>query len=153
MSDTGDRKQLPNKFEAPVGYCARCKGNHHLIVFTKLTHPLGDYSHWALCPATDEPIMLKVAPDVEYRKSVVLCTSHLAVSAEAEGAQGSFLFPWSYGWLMYCYKEREDGLSDNLWDCCEWVNLNVPRESPDEAIYIFFDQDGSEMEGLQTYEW
>lgn len=42
--------------------CARCGGNHELE-FTKLDGdpietPEGDYTHWAMCPATSQPILM-----------------------------------------------------------------------------------------------
>lgn len=40
--------------------CARCEGEGHpQIRFKKLTHPVGDLTHWAPCPTNGEPILLK----------------------------------------------------------------------------------------------
>lgn len=45
--------------------CARCHGDGHgNLTFTQLTHPVdvGDgapLTHWALCPATLEPILMR----------------------------------------------------------------------------------------------
>ncbi len=45
--------------------CARCGQTHHNIVFKRLTIPAydGEWTHWAPCPSTDEPIMLGVLDD------------------------------------------------------------------------------------------
>lgn len=53
--------------------CARCKGNHERLEIKKLTHPVTQqavgydeltlYTHWALCPTNEEPIMVLVLPD------------------------------------------------------------------------------------------
>ena len=39
--------------------CARCQGEgHDNIHFNKFTHPIGDFTHWALCPTNGEPILM-----------------------------------------------------------------------------------------------
>ena len=38
--------------------CARCGKDHKDLEFWKLTRQL-DMSHWALCPETQEPILLQ----------------------------------------------------------------------------------------------
>lgn len=43
--------------------CQRCGKNHDALVFWELTNPADNYKYWALCPATDEPVMLAVFPD------------------------------------------------------------------------------------------
>jgi hypothetical protein len=43
--------------------CARCGGNHEDLVFNKLRRPTQTpekWSHWASCPKTKEPILLRV---------------------------------------------------------------------------------------------
>lgn len=43
-----------------VGNCARCHGDHLVLTFKKFTHVQGQWTHWALCPRSQEPILLKV---------------------------------------------------------------------------------------------
>lgn len=40
-----------------VSDCARC-GQDHTLSFDKLTQPSQEWSHWAMCPATEEPVWL-----------------------------------------------------------------------------------------------
>lgn len=39
--------------------CARCEGGHDELEFVPMTNPPDEISHWAMCPTTDEPILLK----------------------------------------------------------------------------------------------
>lgn len=44
--------------------CARCKGDHAEMLFTKFHRPVVDddgtvWGWWALCPATGEPVLMK----------------------------------------------------------------------------------------------
>jgi len=41
-----------------VKRCARCGQNHNALVFHRLTNPSA-YTHWAMCPITNEPILLQ----------------------------------------------------------------------------------------------
>jgi hypothetical protein len=45
-----------------VSNCARCGGTHENLKFTQLSGgPIGDqYTHWATCPKTGEPIALLI---------------------------------------------------------------------------------------------
>ena len=46
--------------------CARCGGRHQNLRFSKLTISQPDsHSHWAMCPCTNQPVMLKVVSDQE----------------------------------------------------------------------------------------
>lgn len=42
--------------------CARCGHKHEQLVFMPLTHPQHEWSHWAMCPTSGEPIMLANSP-------------------------------------------------------------------------------------------
>ncbi len=49
-----------------IGYvknCARCRGEHKIkyMVFS-IQKPPG-YDMWAMCPQTDEPILIKILPE------------------------------------------------------------------------------------------
>ena len=41
-----------------VTACARCGGNHPQMTFEPLTNAPCDITHWATCPALQEPILL-----------------------------------------------------------------------------------------------
>jgi hypothetical protein len=44
-----------------VSNCARCGGTHEHLNFRKLSgEPIGEYTHWAMCPKTGEPIALLI---------------------------------------------------------------------------------------------
>lgn len=51
---------MPDQFQGTVVKCARCGGDHLPMTFKKFTNPpqLYPYTHFALCPATGEPILL-----------------------------------------------------------------------------------------------
>lgn len=47
--------------------CARCYGDlHEALVYHPFTHPVvvleGEFTHWAMCPVLDEPILLLTTP-------------------------------------------------------------------------------------------
>lgn len=42
-----------------INNCARCGGNHHKVYFREFYRPHNEWTHWGLCPKTNEPIMLK----------------------------------------------------------------------------------------------
>lgn len=47
-----------------VRWCARCGGDHPNLTFERLDrHVDGDppMTHWASCPATGEPILMRIA--------------------------------------------------------------------------------------------
>ena len=47
--------------------CARCGSLHQQIVFAKLQRPIEAheyiFTHWALCPRNNEPILLQILDD------------------------------------------------------------------------------------------
>ena len=50
-----------------VNGCARC-GGHHALSFKRLSRPVGfeangAYTHWAMCPKLNEPILLAFVDD------------------------------------------------------------------------------------------
>jgi hypothetical protein len=40
--------------------CSRCGKVHINIEFTHLKRVAGDWTHWAMCPVTKEPILLEI---------------------------------------------------------------------------------------------
>jgi hypothetical protein len=57
---------LPDEIVQTITGCARCHGEgHEELRFRKLrySHPGGDHpvqwTHWAICPATGEPILFR----------------------------------------------------------------------------------------------
>lgn len=53
-----------------VENCARCGTGHKNIKFAKLKKPCVSWTHWAICPETGEPILLKIV-DGEKNKKVI----------------------------------------------------------------------------------
>jgi hypothetical protein len=43
--------------------CARCGRTHTELTFRKLFLPCEQYTHWAPCPHTHEPIMMEFTDD------------------------------------------------------------------------------------------
>ena len=56
-------KKTPTQFKTNVGNCARCGGNHDVLLFRKLRRPVvapdREWTHWASCPENGEPILLR----------------------------------------------------------------------------------------------
>lgn len=46
-----------------VNNCARCSLNHDNIAFKKFIRHIDDFTYWAICPTTHEPILLNVVED------------------------------------------------------------------------------------------
>lgn len=51
-------------------HCARCGGHHDNLPFKIFTRPVMEhadirpaYTHWAMCPESKQPILLKVLPE------------------------------------------------------------------------------------------
>jgi hypothetical protein len=68
--------------------CARCGGNHS-VVFKKLGQPLSTgQTHWAPCPATGEPIMMRIVEDDNKKR---ICNKEVedgnTVAADGDNSQ------------------------------------------------------------------
>lgn len=92
----------------------------------------------------------------------ILSTAHLRYST-AEAAENDdgmseskTLDCVSYGYLFcvlgYPYEARPNE-PEELAACANYVGKRLFSASHEGAFYIFFDRDGPEMEGLETYEW
>lgn len=52
-------------FSTPVSGCARCGDDHDRVTFAEFQHnPHGQYEWWGMCPALQEPILLRIAVDM-----------------------------------------------------------------------------------------
>ena len=40
--------------------CSRCDGSHDDVMFQPFTKPSDAYTHWAMCPTTNEPIVMSL---------------------------------------------------------------------------------------------
>ena len=60
-------KNFKSVIRFDVVNCARCGGEHPGMMFHELAVPARDYSHWAACPKTGEPIMMTMKCEVEPR--------------------------------------------------------------------------------------
>lgn len=55
-----NNKIVSNAVWTDVKSCARCGGDHDNLVFIKFTNPIDEWTHFALCPYNEEPILMKV---------------------------------------------------------------------------------------------
>jgi len=55
-----------------VRACARCEGYHENLTFQPLTNPSEEWSHWAMCPEANEPIMLSFSIDLANKPRIEL---------------------------------------------------------------------------------
>ena len=55
-------------FKIDVKKCARCGKDHKAVRFMKFINPGGEYTHWAHCPFTDDPLLMKL-PSPRWRRS------------------------------------------------------------------------------------
>jgi hypothetical protein len=49
-----------NSFRTTITGCARCGQEHKNILVKRLTHPIGEYKWFAICPDNNEPILVKI---------------------------------------------------------------------------------------------
>jgi hypothetical protein len=49
------------KITTDIKYCARCGEDHGGLQFVRFKHPCGEFTHWAMCPKMQEPILLRRA--------------------------------------------------------------------------------------------
>lgn len=54
-----------------VRNCARCKGNHDLLEFVPLECPSDEWTHFAMCPSNNQPIMLRTMAGNQLDNTVV----------------------------------------------------------------------------------
>ena len=56
-------QRIPKKiaFHIDVGRCARC-GQDHKLPFHRFENPPEYCTHWAICPNTFEPVLLRIEP-------------------------------------------------------------------------------------------
>ena len=47
-----------------VDDCPRCHKAHSSLEFWELTFPSDLWTHWAICPETGEPVMMKIKASV-----------------------------------------------------------------------------------------
>ena len=48
-----------------VKCCQRCGFDHDQLRFTQLIDPVDEWGHWAICPNTHQPILVKIDDDDE----------------------------------------------------------------------------------------
>ena len=51
---------MKKSIKTNLSNCARCGKSHKDIEFLKFKKKADDYTHWAMCPNTDEPILCVV---------------------------------------------------------------------------------------------
>ena len=57
------------KVTTDVYACARCGEDHTQLVFTHFMREASQWTHWASCPITKEPVLLKIVEHFETEKS------------------------------------------------------------------------------------
>ena len=45
--------------------CQRCGKNHMGLLFKKLANPADEWSYWAMCPTTQQPVLMRVVEGQE----------------------------------------------------------------------------------------
>ncbi len=50
-----------------VENCARCGKNHRNLEFNRFTRVCKDFTHWAMCPVTRQPVMLQAIDDPAFK--------------------------------------------------------------------------------------
>jgi hypothetical protein len=58
-----DAPLADGSFHMDVEPCPKCGKSHDALIFTSLTAPFQDYSHWGMCPDSHDPIMMKKRED------------------------------------------------------------------------------------------
>lgn len=53
------------EFTTNINNCARCGENHTNLLFKKFTNDCNGFTHFAICPTNQEPILLKIVEDNE----------------------------------------------------------------------------------------
>ena len=58
-------KSENNELLLDIRHCSRCGGDHLQLLFNVFTrrHSSFKYSHWAMCPEMQEPIMMYIVPE------------------------------------------------------------------------------------------
>ena len=46
----------------PITRCPRCHGEHPPRVAMPFQHPVGEFPGWLTCPATFEPVLVRIVP-------------------------------------------------------------------------------------------
>lgn len=60
-----------------VKSCQRCGSDHPKLAFRKLANPANEWTHWALCPASQQPVLLQFTDDAEVVTVVTVPTATL----------------------------------------------------------------------------
>jgi hypothetical protein len=101
--------------------CARCDGEgHNNIVFCRFDRPAGtngEYTHWATCPTTGEPILMKFVKLEDVSKTLIITEEdydkwmeEARYSAGMSGAWSNFAGAVTHhiGWKVKEFFEGED---------------------------------------------
>lgn len=80
-------------------------------------------------------------------KMLVVSTAHLTGPYEIEACSLLYYELDHGGWLVYC---RDEHGRDNLNDGAEAI-LEIAKDQG--CVWVKFDPDGPELEGIKTYDW
>ena len=60
-----------------VKSCQRCGTNHDQLEFKPLQNAADDYDWWAMCPSSNEPVLLRIVNDGESKSKLMEKTIHV----------------------------------------------------------------------------
>ncbi len=60
-----DDDPLPDSVSTSVEACARCGEGHEGLLFLAFDAPVDDFTHWALCPKVEQPILLQITTTLQ----------------------------------------------------------------------------------------
>jgi hypothetical protein len=55
-----DALETRRVIQSAIERCARCRSNHPELHFKRFPIPVGDWTHWTLCPKLNEPILMQI---------------------------------------------------------------------------------------------
>lgn len=55
-----EKRRIMHPQPVPVPRCPRCHGEHPPRVAMPFAHPVGEFPGWLTCPATFEPVLVRV---------------------------------------------------------------------------------------------
>ena len=120
-----------------IGFCARCGKDHVGLSFYKFAKPAGRDTHWAPCPETGEPILLRVADSTESAAKYMTAEvpfefegRHFVAEIEIDPVRRSNHI--SNG-EIYIFKIIDNGVFENGQRICKgngWLNFAVAFDLP-----------------------
>lgn len=86
--------------------CARCGGVHQDIVFKKMSRPFRSYTHFTICPVSQDPILMRSVDDGVFNQISSLNTAITSNYSEEIATDLEILWP--------NFKEQPSGLRQEV---------------------------------------